>query len=253
MKNSNFVKGNDTDLLNAYADGELGEEQLSKLLARLDDEPELRDKLKDLHRVKDLLQVAYPLKTKQTEKIVDRKRVMGMVASLLLALGLGFLGGNASSRIDSVETSSAPSLISSNNHDVDLKYYSHSEFDHSIDAPAQKVIIYLGSARKEKFDETLDRAEALLTKYKKDGTQVFVVTSAGGLDLLRTDNGDTENRIIKMKGLYKSLNFVACNNQIYQLHRDGQMVNLVDDVQVAPSAVQFVVNHLKKGWKFIAI
>jgi len=248
------MKSNDTDLLNAYIDGELGEEQLAKLLYRLDDEPELRDELNDIHRVKDLLQVAYPLKAKQTEKITDKKRIMGMAASLLMALGLGFLGGNISSRIGSAEFSTAHSLVPLNDqNEIDLKHYSHSEFDHSADAPAQKVIIYLGSAKKEKLEETLDKAEALLTKYKKDRTQVYVVTSAGGLDLLRTGNTDTESRIIKMKGLYKSLSFVACNNQIYKLHSEGQMVNLVDDVQVAPSAVQFVVNHLKKGWKFIAI
>ncbi len=256
MKDKNHYKDNysDKDLLNLYVDGELGEEKRVELLARLDDDSELRDALNDIHRVKELLQVAYPLTIKPTEKVTDKKRVVGMAAALLLALGLGFLGGNIFSQVDGYESRTAHTLIPSNNqNEIDLKHFSHSEFDHSADAPAQKVIIYLGSAKKEKFEETLDKAEALLTKYKKDGTQVYVVTSAGGLDLLRTDNGDTENRIIKMKGLYESLSFVACNNQIYKLHSEGQVVNLVDDVQVAPSAVQFVVNHLKKGWKFIAI
>ena len=81
-----------------------------------------------------------------------------------------------------------------------------------------------------------------------------MVTSAGGIDLLRTSSSNgVQQRIKKMRGLYKSLHFVACNNQIYHLYKKGQSVNLVDEVEVAPSAVQFVVDHLKKGWKYIAI
>ncbi|MEE9309389.1 MAG: hypothetical protein V3U64_00055 [Cocleimonas sp.] len=250
MKKNHVVDANTNELLNTYADDQLDEKRLKVLLNRLDEEPELRAALSDIQRVKGLLQMAYPFTLQPIEKPHDEKRMLGIAASLLMALGLGFGGGHLTSGISHQEVQVAEGTLNAMHATANFK---HTEFDPSTDAPAQKVIIYLGSSKAEKRKETLDKAEALLINYKKNGAQVYVVTSAGGLELLRTGNQETEARIMKMKGIYKSLSFIACNNQIYKLHKEGKVVNLVDNVQVAPSAVQFVVNHLKKGWKFIAI
>jgi len=224
---------NDNELLNAFIDNELDEKQKEILLTRLDNESELKGELCDIHRVKGLMNFAYPLDQKEKSDISFNKLSIGSIAaSFFLLVTLGFVGGYLSSSLLGRE----PSVV-------------------SIQAENQqnKVILYLGSDEKEKFDETLNKAELLLTKYKKEGVEVYVVTSAGGIDLLRTNNNSVQQRIKSMSGLYKGLHFVACNNQIYHLYKKGEPVNLVKEAKVAPSAVQFVVDHLKEGWKYIAI
>ncbi len=242
MNNKNYDKNKEQ--LNALVDGELNELQRERLLDRLDDEPELRGEVCDIHRVKDLMQFAYPLDSDQKDSVSANKINFGaMVASLLLVLTVGFFGGYL---VFNQQTSinSNPLALSLDKLAVDLS---------NVEQKTEKVIIYLGSSQKEKFTEALDKAELLLTKYKNEGAEVYVVTSGGGIDLLRSSNTESKNRIKAMSSLYKSLNFVACNNQIYELHKKGQDVNLVDEAKVAPSAVQFVVDHLEKGWKYIAI
>ena len=224
---------NDNEKLNAFFDNELNEEQKVELLTRLDNEPKLKSELCDMHRVKDLLNFAYPLNQKNKRNILLSNRSFGAIAvSFFLLATLGFVGGYLTSEYLKGE----PSVVSA-----------------QAENQQNKVILYLGSSKKEKFDETLNKAESLLKKYKKEGVEVYVVTSAGGIDLLRTNNQRVQHRIKNMSGLYKSLHFVACNNQIYHMHKKGQPVNLVEEAEVAPSAVQFVVDHLKEGWKYIAI
>jgi len=226
MKSNNNLT--DIEQLNAFVDGELDKERSEILLARMDEDSELREELCDIHRIKDLLNATYPLNPLK-EKGVTKNKISyaAIAASFLMMLSLGFIGG----------------YFSNNQISVALKDSSVSETSELIQVnnsqatKENKVIVYLGSSKKEKFEQTLNKAESLLEKYRQDGTKVYVVTSAGGIDLLRTSSSDgVQQRIKKMKGLYKSLHFVACNNQIYHLYKKGQSVNLVDEVEVAPSA-----------------
>ncbi len=249
----NNPKANDFEKLNALVDDELNEQEREALFARLD-EPELRGELCDIHRIKDLLNFAYPLMPKtQTATAGKSVSSLAIVASFLLILSVGFIVGYFSSpyfNSESFFTSS--SLVEPNKAEL----LQAEALPIAGNAQNQnKVIIYLGSSEKNKFNETLNKAESLLKQYQEEGTSVYVVTSAGGIDMLRVNNNvEVQQRIKRLKGLFaKNLHFVACNNQIYELHKKGQPVNLVDEVEVAPSAVQFVVDHLKKGWKYIAI
>ena len=225
--------------LSAFIDGELDSKEREALLGSLDESPDIKADLCDMHRIKDLLNVAYPLGSEKREAPTrSEKGTWALVASLFLMLSMGFIAGyfgavmsTKSIQPSELAAATLPEVVS----------------------PQNKVIIYLGSSRKAKFDETLDKAEELLKKYKQTDTQVFVVTSAGGIDLLRTSNTGTQQRIKYLSQLYSRLHFVACNNQIYELHKKGQSVNLVEEAEVAPSAVQFVVDHLKNGWQYIAI
>ena len=176
----------------------------------------------------------YPLDSKNKHNIFQgSSQFAGLLASFFLLITIVFVGGHFSA--DFLNKESLPVSFQAEK------------------SQQNKVILYLGSAKKEKFTETLNKAESLLTQYKEEGVEVYVVTSAGGIDLLRTNNNSVEQRITRMSGLYKSLHFVACNNQIYHLHKKGQPVNLVKEVEIAPSAVQFVVDRLKEGWSYISI
>ena len=86
----------------------------------------------------------------------------------------------------------------------------------------------------------------------KDGS-VYVVTSAEGIDLLRLGTTRHEGRILQMSEQYPHLKFVACSNTLYSFKQRNELVELVNDTEVAPSAVEFVVNHMRDGWRYIAI
>lgn len=116
-----------------------------------------------------------------------------------------------------------------------------------------KVVLYLGDSDPDKFSKTLQTAEELLKRYETNGTEVYVVTSAGGVDLLRTATSSVAADISALKERYASLHFVACNNTLFNLKKKGQPIQLVNEAEVAPSAVSFVVDHLKKGWTYMAI
>ena len=235
--------------LDAFIDGELTVEEHENFLKILDKDASLKAELCDAHRLKELMHFAYPLNSSQKKPISFMNKFGAIAASLFLVLGLGFIGGYLSKPYVTDKATAATS------NPLDLNDSGIMPLASTLKDTVRdnKVIIYLGHSQKEKFTQALNKAEELLEKYKQDGTEVYVVTSAGGIDLLRNNNTTVQQRIRQMKGLHPSLHFVACNNQIYYLHKKGQPVNLVKEAEVAPSAVQFVVDHIKDGWRYIAI
>jgi intracellular sulfur oxidation DsrE/DsrF family protein len=219
--------------LNALADSELNAGDRDALLAQLDHDEELRSELCDIRRVKDLLRYAYP-----EEEIIEpadsgNAAFLARAAAVLVLILSGFVGGwMLSPEVDRPESGFRLA---------------------DVNADAMKVVLYLGDSDPRKFSKTLKTAENLLKRYEQDGTEVYVVTSAGGVDMLRTATSSVAADISALKDRYASLHFVACNNTLFNLKKKGQPIQLVNEAEVAPSAVSFVVEHLKKGWTYMAI
>lgn len=219
--------------LNALVDNELDAGERDALLAQLDHDEVLRSELCDIRRVKDLLQYAYP-----EEEIIESAgsgngTFLARAAAALVLILSGFVGGWMLSPVDGSPESGFRLA--------------------DVNADAMKVVLYLGDSDPQKFSKTLKTAENLLKRYEQDGTEVYVVTSAGGVDLLRTSTSSVAADISALKDRYASLHFVACNNTLFNLQKKGQPIQLVNEAEVAPSAVSFVVDHLKKGWTYMAI
>ncbi|HEC07625.1 MAG TPA: hypothetical protein ENJ12_12275 [Thiolapillus brandeum] len=218
--------------LNALADNELNARDTETLMAQLDRDEELRGELCDIRRVKDLLQYAYP--EEPVEKTAARKSTyLARAAAVLVLVLSGFAGGW---------------MLSPDMGSPDQGFRLT-----DVNADAMKVVLYLGDSDPDKFSKTLQTAEELLKRYETNGTEVYVVTSAGGVDLLRTATSSVAADISALKERYASLHFVACNNTLFNLKKKGQPIQLVNEAEVAPSAVSFVVDHLKKGWTYMAI
>jgi intracellular sulfur oxidation DsrE/DsrF family protein len=222
------------NLLNALADNELDAGEKEEMLAILDEDEALRAELCDIRRVKDLLGYAYPLDEAPSQSDAgNRYTWLSRAAGFLILLLSGFVSGwvlspDGGNRHDSFRLA-------------------------DVQPDAAKVLLYLGDSDPAKFKETLKTAESLLRKYEQNGTEVYVVTSAGGVDLLRTATTSVAADISALKDRYASLHFVACNNTLFNLKKKGKPVKLVKEAEVAPSAVSFVVSHLKKGWTYMAI
>lgn len=234
-----------SELLHALADGQLGSRQREEVLSRLENDTELRGEMCDIYRIKDLVQTAYPaddFKQKPHSFIASNYGSFAKVASYLLAflvtLGAGY------SLSDSGILNIKRAAPEDNNASISLA---------NTIAQDNKVIVFLSSSEPGKFTKALAQAETLAQKYQHTEGKVYVVTSAEGIELLRTNTSPHTQKIKQLGELYPALHFVACNNTLYQFKKAGKPVELIKRAEVAPSAVEFVVKHLQKGWRYIAI
>jgi uncharacterized protein len=220
--------------LNALADGSLDASQSEKLLEDIERDAELREALCDIHRLKDMVRYTYAESEppNRHHRLTERFRlVAGMAAAVVLLLGLGFVGGRLTLPNDPLAPFELTQVVSQPN----------------------KVVLFVGHSDAGKFQQTLDRAERLLIQYEGQGVEVNVVASAGGIDLLRKASSPYLQRIRNLSDNYAALQFVACNNTIAKLVREGKDVALVENAVIKPSAVQFVVERLQQGWSYVAI
>ena len=217
--------------LNALADGELQRDESEALLEQIEQDSHLREALCDIHRVKDMVRYAYADDSHPPQrKSRSTPWRVGLVAAAIALFSLGFMSG----RLLPPEDALAPFELG------------------QIQAQPNKVVLFVGHSDQDKFQHALDRAEHLLKQYAGQGVEVDILTSSDGIDLLRTSSPYL-NRIEALGASYASLQFVACNNTLARLAREGKPVELVDRAVVKPSAVQFVVERLSQGWSYVAI
>jgi intracellular sulfur oxidation DsrE/DsrF family protein len=217
--------------LNALADGELDSLETEALIQEIRDHPDLQRELCDIHMLKDMVKSAYPLEASPSIAQYRRTSYLGAIAASFLILAVGFIAGNwtGSRTIDEGFTLSM------------------------VEHAPNKVVLHIGDADNEKFERALAKAEQLLVDYGRKNMQVDIVTSAGGIDLLRHKTSLYIEKVSTMKNNYESLAFVACNNTLARLKQEGKPIDLVAEAVVAPSAVQYVVQRLQQGWSYVAI
>ncbi len=234
MKNNNDPI---QDSLNALADGQLDSHKCEELLTTLESNSELRGEMCDIYRIKDLVQTAYPLdvfKQKSYSGTLFNYHSFAKVASFLFAFVLTLGAGYAI----------RDSGLLGNYHGLTIS---------NTKIQDNKVILFISSSEPSKFKKALYKAEILANKFNHNGGKVYVVASAGGIDLLRSNTSPYKTKIKQLVDLYPALHFIACNNTLYQYKKAGKPVKLVDGTKLAPSAVEFVVKHLQDGWQYIAI
>ncbi len=229
------------DMLQALADGQLDPNEREQILLMLEKDTKLRAELCSIYRIKNLMQTAYPLDTfEQTQQPSPffGKRFITKAASYLLAFGLVFSAGYMVNEI----TNPVSKIVGEKG--ITLA---------NVPVLENKVILFLSSSEPEKFIKALATAESYAQKFANTEGKVYVVTSARGIDLLRAESSPHKHQIKELTTLYPMLNFVACNNSLYQYEKAGKSTNLIDSAMVAPSAVEFVVEHLQRGWRYVAI
>jgi len=217
--------------LNALADGELQREQSEVLLERIERDSQLREDLCDIHRLKDMVRYAYADEGPPPQRKARTAPWRTALAVAAIALfSLGFMSG----RLLPPDDALAPFELG------------------QIQAQPNKVVLFVGHSDRSKFQHALDKAEQLLERYAGQGVEVDILTSSGGIDLLRTSSPYLQ-RIEALGATYATLQFVACNNTLARLAREGKTVELIDRAVVRSSAVQFVVERLSQGWSYMAI
>lgn len=223
------------DRLHALADGQLDAEQSARLLAEVEADLALQKELCDIQRIKHLVKSAYPLAVMgRSPSMRRRPHVWQQAAVYALVLGLTFLAGVSTQYLPHFGAEEGLTLENAAAHD-------------------NRFIVFLDSHEPAKLEQALVKAENLAQQVDKKAGSVYVVTSAEGIDLLRLGTTQHASRIVQMSANYPHLRFVACSNTLYSFKQRGELVALVDEADVAPSAVQFVVDHMRQGWRYIAI
>lgn len=228
----------DFESLNALVDGELDRREREALLERVRVDEELRASLCDIQRVKEFVQTAYPEAEASAEPSgVQRGSGWRQIAAGVLLFGLGaIIGGGLQSQLGPSSLSAEQPFALS---DVAMQ--------------PSKIVLYVGESDADKFAQALNRAEHYLKTNANTGTEINIVTSAGGVDMLRVNTTPYARKIAELADQYGALQFVACNATLSKLQKKGEPIGLVREARVAPSAVQFVVSRLKEGWAYQAI
>ncbi|MEJ2308580.1 MAG: hypothetical protein P8Z78_04580 [Gammaproteobacteria bacterium] len=226
----------DRQNLNMFVDRELDATEQESVLSAIEQEPRLRAELSDLYHLKELVRSGYSDdKGYVTGKSIDWPGLSGGIAAGIILLAAVFAGGYKAGSWSGYSSG-------------EVFHLSQSQTDPG------RVMLYLSTDDDEKFLQTLDQAETYLEGYRDQGINVLVVTSAEGINMLRKSITPFGQRIDAMKASYgESLGFIACNNTILSLRNRGIDVDLVNSAEVAPSAVQYVVERLREGWTYVAI
>ena len=235
MENNDTDNNKTQEMLNALADGQLPAHEREKILSMIDKDPQLSGEVCEIYRIKDLIKTAYPLDEFENTKsntLMTKFRFSIKVASaffafiLTLSAGYYFAGSHQTQNLEQIA---------------------------AAQQQENKVIVFLSSSEPAKFTQALYQAETLAVKHQQDNGEVYVVTSAEGIDLLNKKTTPYQQKIRQLTQQYPHLKFVACNNTLYLRKKQGKPVSLVAQAQIAPSAVDFVATHLLKGWQYVSI
>lgn len=224
------------EILNAYIDNELDPAERATLLERIAADAGLRARACELWQTKQMVQGAYPLPRRKASparrRFASTRWPHALAASLLLALGAGS-GWLGHDRID------ADGLAM-----------------HQIDAlrnDGGRVVLHLFSDEPARMEAALRMAEQLAAARDRAGQsfQVEFVANGPGLHLLRTGGSPYASRIAALRQAHGNLRLVACQRAMDRMRERGIDVNLLSEVEVAPSAEGRLAARLTQGWRYI--
>ncbi len=225
--------------IHAYIDDQMDADEREAFIKELEQHPELRREVCDLHYLRSAVRHAYAeeyMPAASCRKTLLEKAgthaMQGLAALLILMSGVA-LGWYSSAAMNMP--------------------YELVRLDPAIKMQAQKVILHIGEADETKFTRVLATADRLIKQYSDAGVEVEVVANAGGLDLLDADVSPHAEKVRAMIDQHNNLSFVACSNALENMERQGRYIRLIDHTRKAPSALEHIVQRLQQGWQYIKV
>ncbi len=223
--------------LNAYVDGQLVAEQEREILAAMEHDAGVRERVCRLRRAKDWMRTGFadamPPSPQDVTPIPRSFRIGNSVAASLMALALlcgGALFGYT---------------IADRQPNVPQPLAQQQNFD--------RVLLHLDKSGDDNFAAVLDYAEKFLASHAARGAEVEVVANAGGIDLMRQGGSPYAERVRALQQKYANLQFIACANAIRNLRREGVDVSLLNGVHGGETAVDHIVARLQQGWRYVKV
>lgn len=234
--------------LQAYVDDELAPSDRSEFLQQLIYDEQLRTRVCELHRTKELVRQAFieppppPLRQHARRSFAPWRKRIASVAAVCALMALSFAGGLYANGSQHGSASLEATLASLGAVGLQKTAYSSSP---------NRVLLHIASENNIKFAHTLEQAAHLLKTYRAQGLIVEVVVNGGALNMLQSGNNPYARRVHTLMKEYPNLHIVACGTGIGYLKSRGFPIDLMRQVRVAPSAVEEIVKRLREGWVYI--
>jgi len=232
------------EILNAYIDGELSNQDRASLLEEVQHNRELGLRVCKLQKMQDMVQLAYenidiPEQYIQQQATGYRNRLrMGVAASILLIIGV------TSGWVAHTQLTPENSLLQM------------AQSAQSGQTSPSKIMLHVTTEDPVKLAAVLEETENLLQSPASSAgnLKVEVLANGRGLNLLRADNRQFSQRVQELQERYNNLAFIACKKTMDQIEkRSGAKFNLLPDTSTVPSALGKVIKRKQQGWTYIKI
>lgn len=231
--------------LNAFVDGELDNEDKSRVFNQSQQSQELNQRLCEKRKVKELVAYAYtdvPAPTPKTGPGKSRRIFWSkaLAAGILLMVGVA-IGSYAQYYIDHQrygQESRVETLPST-----------------KLSQPVvngHKFILHVISGQREDMFSALQKAQELLDAAAPGQVnEVEVVANQRGLNLLRSDVTPFADEVQLLQE--NNVVFYACSRTIERLEEQGVAVELLPAANSTYTALDRVVIRMKDDWEYIRI
>ncbi len=235
------------EMLHAFIDGELDVTESEKLIAQMQEDETLSQRVCVLRSLRTMVRLAYaePPLPETGRPAVRRRQLVQRCAfgCLILLAGLG--SGWVLRGLESQTVAALPPAVSGGYQAVSL----------AREADPNRIILHLDSAARDKMQAALDEADRLLDQAQRQGRvmQLEIIANSRGIELLRAGHSPYAGRIARMQQRYPNLNWVACGQSIARLTSEGEKVELLPVTRTAPTAVGEIVSRLQQGWTYVRV
>jgi len=236
------------EILHAFIDGELDVAESEKLMARMQDDKALAQRVCALRSLRSMVRLAYaePPVVEGRRPVVPRRQLMQRCAFGCLVLLAGLSGGWALRGFEMQAVAALPAAAPHNGYQtVSL----------AREADPNRVMLHIDSAAPAKMQAVLDRADQLLDEADRQGRamQLEVIANSHGLELLRAGHSPYAERIARMRQRHANLQWVACGQTVARFTSEGQKVELLPATRTAPTAIGEIISRLQQGWTYVRV
>ncbi len=233
--------------LSAFVDGELSRQEIAEMLKAMGEDKELAESACELRTFKLMVRHAYEdTLEKSSPSSPSWHEHMSKAIAAVLFLTLGTLTGwKLHESTATTQWAIAPNLPT----DVQTVAF-------AMAPRTDRVILHVDSDKPDQVRSVLERASALLRNAQANhqDAHIEILANSYGLNMLRRDRSQEAARIAQLAGTYpNNVRFVACSQSIKRFEHEGQVVKLLPQVQVVPTAIGEIVTHLKEGWTYIKV
>jgi len=232
------------ELLNAFVDNELDQEDTVYVQGLIENDADIRRRVDELRSIKNLLNASYPVASGSTgDRSNDAALGFGKfiqygIAACLL-IGVGVLVGLS---LDSITPLGQP------------QGYQTTAIGLSQKPETVKVLFHLNRDDAAGFQQILNQVESLLAEYqnKPDQLHIEIVANGTGLNLYRADNVRFAAKIQKFRKAYNNVAFLGCQNTYLRLSREtGKEIILLPEINMVALGISHVLRRQRSGWAYI--
>lgn len=232
--------------ISAFVDGELSSQEVADMLKAMGEDKELAESVCEVRNLKLMVRHAYEDHLDESPQAPFWHGHLAKASAAVLLLALGSLGG-----WHLHDSTVAPYWATVSNLPNDMQPVSL-----AVTPRPDWVILHVDNDQPDEVRSALDKASDLLrsARANRRDAHIEILANSYGLNMLRSDRTKDAARIARLAKEYpNTVRFVACGQSIKRFEHEGQVVELLPHVHVAPSAIGDIVTHLKEGWTYIKV